>query len=161
MFRFTFFLICKKKVSKKKQTSLGSLTACANLQLCAYDELIKIKTQVCLILPKTVELSKISCYFYKFIPKYVHPSNIPLAVRRISLFQNITVRKHNITCRRQISLRISFRGNTLNFRLSFRVLPNSHLLKKSENHKTRNQALCAHENALEGECTNRGLKHLL
>ena len=56
-------------------------------------------TQVCLILPKTLELSKISCYFYKFIPKYVRPSNIPLAVRRISLFQNITVRKHNITCR--------------------------------------------------------------
>ena len=119
MFRLTFFLICKKKVPKKKQTSLGSLTACANLQLCAYDELIKIKTQVCLILPKTVELSKISCYFYKFIPKYDLPSNIPLAVRRISLFQNITVRKHNITCRRQISLRISFRGNTLNSRLSY------------------------------------------
>ena len=61
------FSLFERKSYKKKQTTLGRLNACANLQLCAYDELIKIETQVCLILPKTVELSKISCYFYKFI----------------------------------------------------------------------------------------------
>jgi len=120
LFRLTFFFAKKKKGYKKEVGERAARPL--SIRLCTFcvDELIKIETQVCLILTQTLELSKISCYFYKFIPKYVLPSNIPLAVRRISLFQNITVRKHNITCRRQISLRISFRGNTLNSRLPFR-----------------------------------------
>jgi len=126
LFRLTFFFAKKKKGYKKEVGERAARPL--SIRLCTFcvDELIKIETQVCLILTQTLELSKISCYFYKFIPKYVLPSNIPLAVRRISLFQNITVRKHNITCRRQISLRISFRGNTLNSRLSSYFSSNSY-----------------------------------
>jgi len=58
----TFFLICKKKVPKKKQTSLGSLTASSDFALSAQMKLQKLNA-VCLILPKTVELSKISAIF--------------------------------------------------------------------------------------------------
>ena len=61
-----FFFPKKKKLQKE----VGERAARPlSIRLCAFcaDELIKIETQVCLILTQTLELSKISCYFYKFI----------------------------------------------------------------------------------------------
>ena len=63
-----FFFPKKKKLQKE----VGERAARPlSIRLCTFcaDELIKIETQVCLILTQTLELSKISCYFYKFILK--------------------------------------------------------------------------------------------
>ena len=67
MFRLTFFFAKKKKGYKKEVGERAARPL--SIRLCTFcaDELIKIKTQVCLILTQTLELSKISCYFYKFI----------------------------------------------------------------------------------------------
>ena len=65
----TFFFTKKKKDCKKEVGERAARPL--SIRLCTFcaDKLIKIETQVCLILTQTLELSKISCYFYKFILK--------------------------------------------------------------------------------------------
>ena len=134
-----FFFPKKKKLQKE----VGERAARPlSIRLCAFcaDELIKIETQVCLILTQTLELSKISCYFYKFIlgnliwllawtvlliialterldGKILFVSHSPSG--EYHSFR-ISLRNSAISLAvKQISLRISFWGNTLNSRLSY------------------------------------------
>ena len=137
----TFFFTKKKKDCKKEVGERAARPL--SIRLCTFcaDKLIKIETQVCLILTQTLELSKISCYFYKFIlmcfiwlfawtvllictpterldVKIRFPYHSPSGEYhsfRISLCEStISLAVW------QISLRISFWGNTLNSHLPFR-----------------------------------------
>jgi len=61
------FFFTKKKKNEKEVGNLRQVDRPCGFFAFSGDELVKIKTQVCLILTKTLELSKIPCYFYKFI----------------------------------------------------------------------------------------------
>ena len=59
---------------KKEANNLRQVDRLCRFFAFSEDELVKIETQVCLILTQTLELSKIPCYFYKFILGFFYNS---------------------------------------------------------------------------------------